>query len=417
MATLKDTSALSSLNEQDYLNKLYDDKTQQQTQTLTGNYDANAGALEGAQQSIQQQTAENITRTNVEADKATERYQQEQLPKLSEGASAQAALSSGNQRQKNVTELEDRRAAAEAEIERQRQLEGEQFAAAIRQAQANNDMERANALYEAAKSEDAQWLALKQNAATLMNQKGDASVMEELMAGTAVPENAIGQGETWDSVRRYEDDINAIYDAQAQAEQAKLESAYLENASNIEAERRKQREQTDEALTDAYVDAMRGMRNENETSNAYGRASGVGAQGRLARENELRQELTDLRGVQAEADAGYNMQGVESGRTYREQLAGTEQNTEKARIDALIGAAEQEEANLLATQQLAAQEAQRKGDLSILGAMYGLNEEQMKKLLGQGGGYYAPVGGPAKDNEKPIRIHDYNAIYNKPLLI
>jgi hypothetical protein len=389
MATLKDTSALASLNEQDYLNKLYEDKSQKQNQTLTEGYNATTGVLEGAQGSIQQQTAQNIQRTDVETDKAVERYQQEQIPKLSEGASTQAALSSGNQRQKNVTELEERRAAAEAEIERQRKLEGEQFEAAIKQAQANNDMERAQALYEAAKAEDTQWLTLKQNAATLMAGKGDNSIMDALTAGTAIPENTSGMGTTWDSVLKYEDDINAIYDAQAQAELAGLESAYLESMSNIDAKQKKQQEKTDEALTDAYVNSMRSARNEAETSTAYGRASGTAAQARLARDNELRQELTDLRTAQMDADANYGMEEVDAVRNFREQIAKAEQDREKARVDELYKAAEGEEQNNLTVQQLAANQAAAQGNYELLGAMYGLTADQVDRLMQRG--KYAPV--------------------------
>lgn len=421
MATLKDTSALSSLNEQDYLNKLYEDKSQKQNTTLNEGYNAFTGSLDGAQDSIQQQTAQNIQRTNVEADKATERYQQEQIPKLSQGASAQAALSSGNQQQKNITELQQREAAAQAEIERQRKLEGEQFAAAIKQAQANNDMEKAQALYDAAKAEDSQWLTMKQNAATLMSGQGDNSIMDALLNGTAVPENASGMGSTWDSVLKYEDDINAIYDAQAQAELAGLESAYLENVSNIDAEQKKQQEKTDKSLTETYVDAMRSARNEAETSTAYGRGSGTAAQARLARDNELRQELTDLRSAQADADANFGMQEVDSMRSYRDQIAKAEQDREKARVDELFAAAEQEEQKNLSVQELAARQAAANGDYELLGAMYGLTADQVDRLMGRG--KYAPVyyeepvyGKPPKGKDKPIRIHDYNAIYNKPLL-
>lgn len=389
MATLKDTSALSSLNEQDYLNKLYEDKSQKQNQTLNEGYNSVTGSLEGAQDSIQQQTAQNIQRTEVEANKAAERYQQEQVPKLSEGASAQSALSMGNQQQKNVNELQQREAAAREEIERQRKLEGEQFAAAIKQAQANNDMERAQALYDAAKAEDSQWLSLKQNAATLMSGKGDNSIMEALLGGTAVPENASGLGSTWDSVLKYEDDINAIYDAQAQAELAGLESAYLENVSDIEAQQKKQEEKTDKALTQTYVDALRSARNEAETSTAYGRGSGTAAQARLARDNELRQELTDLRSAQADAGAELGLQGVEAMRGYRDQIAKAEQDREKARVDALYGAAEQEEQNNLSVQELAAQQAAVNGDYELLGAMYGLTADQVDRLMGRGA--YAPV--------------------------
>ena len=389
MATLKDTSALSSLNEQDYLNKLYEDKSQKQNNTLNEGYNATTGALEGAQGSIQQQTAQNIQRTNVEADKATERYQQEQIPKLSAGASAQAALNAGNQKQKNITELQQREAAAQAEIERQRKLEGDQFAAAIKQAQANNDMEKANALYEAAKAEDAQWLQLKMNAASLMYEQGDSSILEDLIAGTAVPKNAINKGKTWSSVLKYEDDINAIYDAQAQAELAALESVYNQNMSNIEAERKKQQEKADKSLTEAYIASMKSARNDAEAASAYGRGSGTAAQARLARDNELRQELTDIRTAQLAEDANYGMQEVGAVRDFRDQIAKAEQDREKARVDELFAAAEAEEQKNLSVQELAAQIAMMEGDYEILGAMYGLTADQVDRLMGRGA--YAPV--------------------------
>jgi hypothetical protein len=235
--------------------------------------------------------------------------------------------------------------------------------------------------------------------------KGDNSIMEALLNGTAIPENAIGQGSTWDVVRKYEDDINAVYDAQAEAERARLESAYLENVSDLEAEQQKRQEKTDRELTDTYVDALMRARNEAETANAYGRGSGTAAMARLARDNELRQELTDLRGAQAEADAAFEMEGADIGRNFREQLAKEEQDREKARIDALYGAAEQEEANQLAIQQLAANQALSNGDYEMLGAMYGLTADQVDRLMGRG--KYAPVVyyeepayyGPASPNQ------------------
>jgi hypothetical protein len=195
-------------------------------------------------------------------------------------------------------------------------------------------------------------------------------------------------GSTWDSVLKYEDDINAIYDAQTQAELAGLESAYLENVSNIDAEQKKRQEKTDEALTDTYVNALRSARNEAETSTAYGRSSGTAAQARLARDNELRQELTDLRSAQADADANFGMEEVDAMRSYRDQIAKAEQEREKERVDALYTAAEQEEQNNLSVQELAAQQAAAKGDYELLGAMYGLTADQVDRLMRRG--KYAP---------------------------
>ena len=55
-----------------------------------------------------------------------------------------------NQQKKNVTTMKTVQSEADAEIERQRKLLGEQYAAAIKKAQADNDMLRAQQLYEAA---------------------------------------------------------------------------------------------------------------------------------------------------------------------------------------------------------------------------------------------------------------------------
>ena len=404
MATLKDTAALGSLNEQDYLNKLYDSKGTTQQNTLQQNDFANTGALDTAKQSVQQQTADNLQRTEVEAQRAEQMYQQEQVPKLSAGASAQAALTQSNQKKKNVTELQEKEAQADAEIERQRQIQGQQYAAAIKQAQAENDMQRAQALYDAAKVEDEQWLALKQQAGKFMAGRGDNSINEALLAGTAVPENAIAQGETWESVRKYEDQINQIYDQQAVAEQEKLAAEYLESQSDLEKKRQDAVRQTDEALTDAYVDSMRSRRNEAETQNAYGRASGTVAQARLARDIQLQQQLTDLRGASAEAQAGYGMEGYELGKEYRQSVADAESAREKARIDALYGAAEGEEQKNLEVQQNIANQLAAKGDYSVLAAMYGLTPEQMARLMPafDSGGYGGSPYGVGKTTLDPI---------------
>jgi hypothetical protein len=400
MATLKDTAALGSLNEQDYLNKLYDSKADTQNQTLQENYNANLGELDTAQQTVQQQTAENLQRTEVEAQKAQQMYQQEQIPKVSAGAGAQAALTQNNQKKKNYTELQEKEAQADAEIERQRQIQGQQYAAAIKEAQANNDMAKAQALYNAAKAEDEQWLALKQQAGQFMAGKGDTSINEALLAGTAVPENAIGQGETWDSVLKYADQINAIYDNQAIAQNEQLAAEFAENMSDLEKKRADSVRETDEKLTDAYVDALRSRRNENETSTAYGRGSGTAAQARLARDSELQQTLTDLRGVGADAVAGYGMEGYDLSRGYRDSVAKAEAEREQARVDALFAAAEGEEAKNLEVQQNIAQQLAAKGDYSVLGRLYGLSEEQIAKLMGRG--KYAPAYyGPEQPKDGP----------------
>ena len=67
MATLYDTSALKALNERDYINKLYDSNNDTTKQLLQQNYTDNTGVLATEQNKVQQQTQENVNRTQVEA--------------------------------------------------------------------------------------------------------------------------------------------------------------------------------------------------------------------------------------------------------------------------------------------------------------------------------------------------------------
>ena len=69
---------------------------------------------------------------------------------LNSGAIGQAALAMNNQTQSDLSTLGAAQAAAQAEIERQRTLLGQQYQMAINEAKANNDYERANALYQEA---------------------------------------------------------------------------------------------------------------------------------------------------------------------------------------------------------------------------------------------------------------------------
>ena len=119
MASLNDTSALNALNEKDYINKLYDSNTKAAKNLLKENYTDNTGFLNTEQNRVQQQTQENVNRTQVEAQSAQDKYTG---PKLSLGAQQQEALSRGNAKQGNVTSLQQKQSEADAEIERQRQL-------------------------------------------------------------------------------------------------------------------------------------------------------------------------------------------------------------------------------------------------------------------------------------------------------
>lgn len=386
MATLNDTSALNALNEKDYINKLYDSNTDAAKKLLAENYTDNTGFLNTEQNRVQQQTQENVNRTQVEAQAAQDKYTG---PKLSLGAQQQEALSRGNAQQGNVTSLQQKQSEADAEIERQRQLLASQYSAAIKKAQADNDMQRAQELYKAAEEEEAKLLSLRQTASTLLTAKGDTSFRDALMRGETPKADYSGQ--TWEQVLKNEAALNEIYDKQLESERLALQMENEEALSDLTAKQAQQQEKTDRDLTQAYVDALRKMRNYQEVQTAYGQGSGTAGAARIAQDTELQRALTALRGVQMGADADIGMEGLNIGKDFRERLYGYQDEINRKRAEELLKAAEKEEENLYDTQLQIGQQLAKENNYSVLGKLYGLTQDQIDRI--QGTGAYAPSSG------------------------
>lgn len=162
------------------LKQMYDSNLASQKAALQSDYDAAVADLNAQKAANQQQAQNNIRLTKTEADRsavnAAEYYE---AAGLSSGAKAQARVAQDNQLLADLTAIRAAQQQGDINIERQRGLLGQQFAAAIREAQANNDMARAQALYEQAKEAEANLLA-QQNGDSLL-----ASEEAERKAGQA----------------------------------------------------------------------------------------------------------------------------------------------------------------------------------------------------------------------------------------
>lgn len=385
MATLKDTSALNALNEQDYINKLYDTNSDSQKKVLDQNYKDNTGVLNTEQKRVQTQTQENVQRTQVEAGSGQNTYNPS---RFTTGGNAQANLARDNALQKNVTDLNRQQQGIDAEIQRQRQLLASQFETAIKQAHAENDMEKAQALYQAAKEEEAKLLGLRQSAASLMAEKDDTSIRDSLLAGETPKVDYSGQ--TWEQVLKNEGQLNEIYDKQLESQLLQLQMQQEEALSDLQAEQQKKQAKTDENLTDAYVDSLKKAKNYAETQTARGMGSGSFGQAQLAQDLQLQEQLTEIRKQQMQADAGYGMEGFKIGKEYRGKVADATDEINTKRAEELLKAAEQEESNLYNTQLAIGQELAEEDDYSVLGLLYGLTPDQLDRLMGRG--KYAPAG-------------------------
>lgn len=389
MSNIYSSGATSALNEKEYINKIYDKIGTSQKDTLKENYDASVKQLDTGTQAVKGQTADYVKRAYVENGRAANNYQASPASTGSSrrGNNAQAALTLGNQNQANVTALNQQQAAANQEFERQRKLLADRYSAAIKQAQADNDMNRAQALYDAAKAEEEQLRSLRQSAATLMAGKGDNSIMDAIGNGVAVTPDTTTP--TWSGVTKDEDSINEVYDKKMESQQLESETAYKESVSDLEAKQAEAQRTTDQNLTKAYVDALKKDKNYREVQTAYGQGSGTAAQAQLAREAGLTGDLTNLRKLQLKQDADVEQQRIELLKNYGDEIAKAQAANDLKRVQELYEAAEKEEQALIEEQKTVGNYLAKQNNYSVLGKLYGLTPDQIHRL--QGTGPYAPV--------------------------
>lgn len=391
MANLYDSHALSGLNEDQYVNKIHDDIHKKQKDTLDQNYQDVAGQLDAGQKQTQAQTEDYLHRTQVEQDKLTGGYRRPDDP-----YKAQRELALGNQFQQNNGKLNQQQDAADQEFERQRKLLGEKYAAEIQKAQRDNDMHRAQMLYEAAKAEEEQLRALRQQAAGALYSKGDKSFLDAIARGEGVSRDS--STPTWEGVLKNEEQINKIYDNQMESARLESQMEREKALSDLEAQQAQQTRQTDENLTKAYVAALKNGQNYRQTQTARGQGSGTAAQAQLARDNQLTQKLTELRRLQQGGTAEAAQKKAQIQAAYGDAIAKAQAEGDLKRVEALYKAAEEEEQKLLADQQFVGNQLAQQGDYSVLGKLWGLTQDQIDRL--QGTGQYAPVYEEPKKKKK-----------------
>lgn len=158
---------------EEMIKQLYDSQFASQKEQLQMDYETAASDLD-AQKAANQKTLDaNLTRTAVESQKAAvNNTELQNAYGLSSGTRAQARLAQENQLQADLTALRAAQQNADAETERQRALLAKEYTAAIRQAQAENDLAKAQALYEDAKEAEQQLLAKQEAAANIMADAG-----------------------------------------------------------------------------------------------------------------------------------------------------------------------------------------------------------------------------------------------------
>lgn len=209
------------------LKQMYDSNLASQKAALQSDYDAALADLDAQKAAAQKQTEHNVRLTKTEADRsavnAAEYYE---AAGLSSGAKAQAKVAQDNQLLADLTAIRAAKQQGDIDIERQRGLLGQQFAAAIRQAQAENDMAKAQALYEQAKEAEANLLAQQKEAANAMASIGNFDLYAQLYGLTPEQKGALVQNFTNQQMQAENDAILAAEEKERKDGQAKLDQQY-----------------------------------------------------------------------------------------------------------------------------------------------------------------------------------------------
>lgn len=394
MANLRENRATSALNEDQYINKIYDQTHKNQQQAIQAGQTAVMGQVDAGQQFNREQTRQYQDRTKAEGDRAAQNIQKTVAQQMgrgnpSVGVQAQAGLSMGNQQESNRRVLSDQQSQADAEYERQRKNLADLYSTKIKQAQEANDMQRAQALLDAARAEDEQLRQLRQQGSQLLSQRGDNSMLDSIVSGEPVQRDTAS--DSWNQVLAHEDAINKIYDAQIRQQQLGAEQQAREAMSDLEAQQQKGVRDTDAALNKIYVNALRSSQASREAQNASGQNSGTAVQDAIARQNAMTGELTEARRLQGAKDANLQGQRIDRVRQLQDAIQKAQAAGDEQRAKALYEAAEKEEQKLVDEQLFAGQQYARQGDYSILGKLFGMTPEQIARLSGGGnGGYHGP---------------------------
>ena len=136
---------------EDYINQMYAAALEAQMAQLKSSYDQNISELDASKGKVDDTyTEQKRQTTGTNAQEAANWREMANAYGLNSGTIGQAALAQSNQLQSNLNTLESAQAAAQAEIERQRTLMGQQYQLQINQAMAENNFNKAQALYQEA---------------------------------------------------------------------------------------------------------------------------------------------------------------------------------------------------------------------------------------------------------------------------
>ena len=141
----------TAADQSEYIRRMYEQQLAANKAQLESDYNQNVSNLAGEESKVGSNYYEQRRQTRANADRAQANYNEvANASGLNTGTRGQAQLARSNQLQSDLTTLNNAEAQNRAEIERQRTLLGQQYQNAIQKAQAENNMELAQRLYQEA---------------------------------------------------------------------------------------------------------------------------------------------------------------------------------------------------------------------------------------------------------------------------
>ena len=149
--SLGDYKTPTANSQEELIRKMYESNLNSNKSQLESDYNQNLSDLGAEESKLGQIYYEQQRQAQAESDRNRQAFQEYANARgLNSGTGGQAELARGNQLSANLNALRQSEAEKRAEVERQRQLLGQQYQKAIQKAQADNDLNLAKALYEEA---------------------------------------------------------------------------------------------------------------------------------------------------------------------------------------------------------------------------------------------------------------------------
>ena len=195
-------------SQEELIRKMYESNLASNKSQLESDYNQNLSDLGAEESKLGQIYYEQQRQAQAESDRNRQAFQEYANARgLNSGTGGQAELAQSNQLSANLNALRQSEAEKRAEVERQRQLLGQQYQQAIQKAQADNDLNLAKALYEEAVRVDESINSAAQAdadralqifnmlnntalsaAGAYASKSGDMSLYEKLLAGDSTSE-------------------------------------------------------------------------------------------------------------------------------------------------------------------------------------------------------------------------------------